>query len=217
MKAARRIQQNLLAASERRLLDWLCARLPGWVTPDQLTALGFLGSVIICAGYALSSLRVEWLWLAIFGYFVSWFGDSLDGSIARWRKIERPSYGYFLDHSVDGIANLIAIGGIGLSPFVRVDAALFALSGYLLLSIHAFLAARVMGEMKLSYLAAGPTELRLMLIAMTLTMFAVGPDPVLANGWSAFDIFAVAVGSLLVILFVVQTLVTARRLRDRTD
>ena len=94
-----RIQENVLARSERRLLTWLCARLPGWVTPDLLTYLGLVGALLVFGGYIGTNHSAEWLWLSIVGYAVHWFGDSLDGSLARFRKIERPRYGYFLDHS----------------------------------------------------------------------------------------------------------------------
>jgi phosphatidylglycerophosphate synthase len=212
MKPIQRIQANLLARAERRALTWICARLPGCVTPDVLTAFGLFGAVVIFCGYALSAADPVWLWAAVAGYVVHWFGDSLDGSLARFRKIERPDFGYFIDHSTDGLANLLMLAGLGLSPFVRLDIALFALAGYLLLSIHAFLAARVIGELRLSYLAAGPTELRLALIAITLAMFAFGAAPVTTSGLTVFDLIVGVVGVVLVILFVVQTLVTARQL-----
>jgi phosphatidylglycerophosphate synthase len=208
-----RIQQNLLAASERRLLNWLCARLPSWVMPDYLTALGFSGAVISAAGYALSTWHVAWLWLAISGYFINWFGDSLDGSLARFRKTERPTFGYFIDHSTDSLANLILIIGLGLSPYVRLDVALFGIAGYLLLSIHTFLAARVVSEFRLSYVAAGPTELRLMLIVMTLCMIAFGPMPLWHTVLTVFDGFIVILASILIILYISQTIATARKLK----
>ena len=207
-----RVQQNLLAASERRLLTWLCARMPGWVTPDLLTAFGMAGAFAVFAGYVASNMHSGWLWLAIGGFFVQWFGDSMDGSLARYRKIERPSFGYFIDHSCDGLANLLSMAGIGLSPFVRLDVALFGLAGYLLLSIHAFLSVRVLGEMKLSYIAAGPTELRLMLIALTLVMMALGTEPGMFGRISGFDLFIGACGAILLLLFLIQTLIAARRL-----
>lgn len=207
-----RIQQNWLAANERRLLNWLCHRMPSWVTPDRLTATGMAGAVMTFAGYVASNIASFWLLLAIAGYVVQWFGDSMDGSLARYRRIERPSYGYFIDHSCDGLATLLILAGIGLSPFVTMNVALIALAGYLLLSIHAFLAARVLGELKLSYLSAGPTELRLMLIGLTIMMMALGTDPGLFGDWSGFDIFVGTVGSILIVLFVGQTLVTGRRL-----
>lgn len=207
-----RIQENLLASSERKLLTWLCRRMPNWVTPDLLTALGLVGALATFVGYAASNHAAGWLWLAVGGYILQWFGDSMDGSLARYRRIERPSFGYFIDHSCDGLTTLMILAGIGLSPFVRLDVALFVLAGYLLLSVHAFLAARVMGELKLSYLAAGPTELRLMLIVLTLAMMWLGPGPGLLGPVSGFDLIMGAAAAVLVLLFVMQTLVTARRL-----
>ncbi|WFL77286.1 CDP-alcohol phosphatidyltransferase family protein [Altererythrobacter arenosus] len=208
-----RIQQNLLARGERRLLNWICARMPSWVTPDQLTFVGMIGAVAIFAGYVLSNYAEEWLWLAIAGYAIHWFGDSTDGSLARFRRIERPRYGYFLDHSCDGLATTLLVVGIGLSPYVALEVALVALAGYLLLSIHAFLSVRVLGELKLSYLNAGPTELRFMLIGLTMAMLNFGHR---GDGWfgpiSGFDIFTGAVGAILLTLFVLQTAATARRL-----
>ena len=207
-----RIQQNFLARSERQLLTWLCAHMPRQVTPDLLTLLGLIGALMTFIGYTASNVGASWLLLAILGYVIQWFGDSMDGSLARYRRIERPSYGYFIDHSSDGLVTLLILAGIGLSPYVTMDVALVALAGYLLLSIHAYLSARVLGEFKLSYLSAGPTELRLMLIALTVMMMVLGDKPGLFGRWSGFDIFVGTVGVILIILFVGQTLVTGRRL-----
>lgn len=207
-----RIQENLLARSERRLLTWICSKLPPWVSPDMLTYFGMVGAFLIFLGYTLSNLGEDWLWLAIVGYVMQWFGDSTDGSLARFRKIERPRYGYFLDHSCDGLATTLVVVGIGLSPYVTLEVALVALAGYLLLSIHAFLSVRVLGELKLSYFNAGPTELRFLLVGLTLAMMAFGHGP----GWfglvSGFDIIVGSVGIILIGLFVMQTAATARRL-----
>lgn len=210
-----RIQQNLLARSERRLLNYLCARLPAWVTPDQLTTLGFIGALMVTAGYILSWLSAWWLLLPVAGYLVNWFGDSLDGSLARWRKIERPAYGYFLDHSVDSLTIFLMIGGLGISPYMRFDVALICVATYLLLAIHTFLAAKVMGEFRLSYMAGGPTELRLMLIAMTGAMGVFGSRDIPSTNMSPFDIFGLGVAGILLALFLFQTFTTARHLRSR--
>ncbi|CCA90800.1 conserved hypothetical protein (plasmid) [Novosphingobium sp. PP1Y] len=207
-----RIQQNLLARSERRILQWLCARMPGWITPDILTALGIVGAVMTFAGYAASNLASHWLWLSIAGYVVQWFGDSMDGSLARFRRIERPAYGYFIDHSCDGLTTVLIVWGLGASPYIDMNVATVALVGYLLLSIHAYLAARVIGEFKLSYLSAGPTELRFMLIGLTLMMMVLGSGKGMFGVTSGFDVFVGAVGTILMILFIIQTLVTGRRL-----
>lgn len=207
-----RIQDNVLARSERRLLTWICAKLPPWVTPDMLTYLGMVGAVLVFFGYTLSNLGEDWLWLTIAGYVIHWLGDSTDGSLARFRKIERPRYGYFLDHSCDGLATTLVVVGIGLSPYVTLEIALVALAGYLLMSIHAFLSVRVLGELKLSYLNAGPTELRFLLIALTLAMMAFGQGPGWFDRISGFDLFVGFVGAILILLFLIQTISTSRRL-----
>lgn len=213
IKPIERIQQNLLARSERRLITWICARLPAWVKPDHLTSLGLFGAFLIGAGYWASKADHHWLWLSVAAYFIHWFGDSLDGSLARFRQIERPRFGYFIDHSTDALGTLMIVGGLGLSPYLKLEVALIALAGYYLLSIHAFLAARVIGEMKLSYVAAGPTELRVMLIGLTIAMWWSGPAEKIYGQHTGFDLLVGAVATILIILFVVQTATTARRIQ----
>ena len=207
-----RIQQSVLTRAERRLLNWLCARLPRWMTPDVLTSLALVAEAAIFLGYAMSNWNPAWLWLSVVGYFAHWFGDSLDGSLARFRQIERPRYGYFIDHSCDGIATLLILGGMGLSPYVRTDIALFGLAAYLLLAINTFLTAKVMGDFPLSHLGAGPTEMRVMLIALTITMFVVGPHSSMFAGFSGFDLFLGALAAVLVVVFLVQTWRTGSKL-----
>ena len=207
-----RIQENLVARLERRVLDRLCAAMPAWATPDMLTALGMLGAFMVFGGYLASNWGGAWLWLSVAGYVVHWFGDSLDGSLARFRRIERPRYGYFLDHSCDGLATTLVVVGIGLSPYVVLEVALIALAGYLLMSIHAFLSVRVMSELRLSYLNAGPTEIRLVLIALTLAMFVAGEERPLYWHLNVFDLIVGAAGIGLIALFAGQTAVMARRL-----
>jgi archaetidylinositol phosphate synthase len=206
----KRIQHNLTARAERRVLDWLCARLPLWLTPDRLTTLGMLGAVMVAAGFGLSNYSRYWLLLAVAGFAVNWFGDSLDGSIARHRKIERPNYGYFIDHSLDALATLLLVLGMAASPYLRMDTALVGLVGYLLLSVHTFIAAKVTGQLQLSFLGGGPTEMRLALIALTAAMFVIGPGetvnwPVGGLAFSPFDVFVAGLGAALIAIFVFQT------------
>jgi archaetidylinositol phosphate synthase len=213
----RRIQENLTAGIERRLLNWICARLPLWWTPDRLTALGFSGAILIALGYIASNWSREWLWLAVFGFIINWFGDSLDGSVARYRKIERPNYGYFIDHSLDSLANTLFVLGMGLSPYLRMDTALVGLAGYLLISIHTFISAKVTGVMSLTYLGGGPTEVRMMLIALTICMYIFGPEawipwPFAGQMFSPFDIFGVVLGTLLGGVFMFHTIRTGAEL-----
>ena len=211
-KPLTRIQGNFLATPERRLLLWFCSRMPQWVSPDLLTATGVLGALGVFTGYAASTVNTIWLWLAIGGYVIQWFGDSMDGNLARFRRIERPSFGYFIDHSCDGLATLLILAGLGLSPFVRLDVSLVALVGYLLLCVHVFLSARVLGELKLSYMAAGPTELRLILVALTFTMLILGSGPQLFVPFSIYDVLVGTVGAVLILLFLAQTVSTGRRI-----
>ena len=212
-----RIQQNVLAVQERRLLNWICPRLPGWVTPDKLTVLALIGAVAIFAGYVGSVDNRNWLWLSVTGYVVHWFGDSLDGSLARFRSIERPRYGYFVDHSADVLGALLILAGLGISPYIRLDVALIALAGYYMLAAHSFLSARVAGELKLTYVSAGPTELRLMLIALTVSMYAVGYNEPQFEGLGVFDLFVGAVGVVLIAIFLFQTLAMTRRLSQQGE
>jgi phosphatidylglycerophosphate synthase len=207
-----RIQQTVLSRAERHLLNWLCARLPRWVTPDMLTSLALVAAAVIFGAYAMSNFNPAWLWLAVAGYFVHWFGDSLDGSLARFRRIERPRYGYFIDHSCDGLAILLILGGMGASPYVRVDIALFALTCYLLLAVNTFLIAKVMGDFHLSHLGAGPTELRVLLIVVTITMFVTGPEANALPSFSGFDLFVGGFSAILLAIFLTQTWRTGRLL-----
>ena len=213
-----RIQHNLLARSERRLIDWLCPRMPAWVTPDRLTMLGLLGAAVTCLGTAMTVVERDWIWLGIAGYLLNWFGDSLDGSLARFRRIERPRFGYFIDHSTDALAIALIAAGFGVSPWVRADIALLTLGAYYMLAIHTFLAARVVSDFRLSYLNAGPTEMRIALIALSLWMYhdRPGGDVTVrlpqAEVFSQFDLVLGALAAILIVLFVLQTLSTARQL-----
>lgn len=214
---ALRVMNGLTAERERRLLHWMARRLPSGIHADHLTALAAFAMVGAAASYAAARHWPGALHLVNLCLLVNWFGDSLDGSLARWRQIERPNYGYFVDHSVDALATLLMVSAIGMSPYMRFDVALIAVIGYLLLAIHSFLAAKVVGEFRLSYMAGGPTELRLMLIAMTGLMPIVGGADVWHTNFSPFDLFGLTISSILVTLFVTQSFATARQLAHRRD
>ncbi len=126
-----RIHNMLLGPLERPALQWLSAHVPRWMDPDVLTFIGILGSLITLAGYWLTNFKSGFLWLATFGFVVNWFGDSLDGTVARFRGIERPKYGYFVDHTVDAFSQVLVFAGLGLSPYVRLEIACLALIGYI--------------------------------------------------------------------------------------
>ena len=211
-----RIQTNVVARRERQFLNWICARLPDWVMPDQLTILGVAGAVLVFASYAASRANPMFLWLASFGLLVHWFGDSLDGSLARHRHIERPIYGYFLDHTVDALCNLMIMAGIGLTLHVRMDVALFALIGYYLLCMYVFINNHLSGVFQLSFLGFGPTELRLCLIAINTWMFFSGHLGLSVGRqfFSCYDGILLFAGVVFTAIFVVRMLVGIRDLRD---
>jgi len=147
---SRRIHRSLLAAAEKTLLVRIAGALPRWVSPDQLTALGLAGAVIVFAGYLLAARDPDFLWLANLGLFLHWFGDSLDGTLARVRGTERVKYGFLLDQSVDVAGDILILAGLGLSPYARLDAALLALTGYHALTIHSLIWNSVAGEHRIS-------------------------------------------------------------------
>ena len=208
----KRIQKNLLAAHERRLLTWLCVRMPRWMTPDILTAIGLAGAALTGIGYAASTSNPLWLMLAIAGFVVQWFGDSLDGSLARFRSIERPSYGYFVDHSCDGITSLFIMVGMGASPYITMSIALFALAGYLLLAIHTFLAAHAIQEFRLSYFNVGPTELRIILIILSAVMLFMDRFGNADAAQLYFDAFVGFCAVIMISVFTAKTWSVSREL-----
>lgn len=174
MKDHKRVNDILLGPLERPALQWLSARMPVWITPDVCTAIGVLGTVIISLGYILSNMDRNFLWLASFGFVVNWFGDSLDGTLARYRHIERPKFGFFIDHTIDTFCQIMIFFGMGLSPYVSFNIASLALVGYLALGVLAYVRIIVAGEFKLSYGKLGPTEIRVIAILLNTSMYFIG-------------------------------------------
>src|SRR3954468_7285106 len=171
--AAPRDKRFLLAHAESRALTWIAARLPKRVLPDHLTALGVLAAIGIAAAYVLLNGDRAWLWAASGLLVVHWLGDSLDGTLARVRKIERPTYGYYLDHLVDAIATALIGIGLGLSSYLLLATGLVIVVAYLVLSINTYLETQALGVFTLGYGRLGPTEARLRLIALN-TALALG-------------------------------------------
>ena len=162
----------LLARHEERVLCWLAARLPARVQPDHLTALGVASAAGIAAAYVLANDSAGWLLAASVLLVVHWFGDSLDGTLARVRGIERPTYGYYLDHLVDALATILIGVGLGLSPHMLLATGLAIVVAYLALSINTYLETHAFGVFTLGYGRFGPTEGRIALVAVNLLLFA---------------------------------------------
>jgi archaetidylinositol phosphate synthase len=173
MATAKRELTFLLARPERRLLWWIAAKLPRCITSNHLTALGVTASLGAAVAYGFSGYDVRWLWLASVLLIVNWFGDSLDGTLARVRKAERPRYGYYLDHIVDAFSTAMIGVGIGLSPFVSFPIAMLLVVLYLALSINVYLESQVFGVFRLAYGVVGPTEARIILIGLNTLLVLV--------------------------------------------
>jgi len=153
----------LLGFLERPALKWLAAHMPAWVSPDMMTVLGVVASMMIFISYTLTHISPDFLWLANLGFILNWMGDSLDGTLARHRNIERPRYGFLIDHWVDAISTLLIFMGLGLSPYVDLTVASFGIIAYLLLSIMVYLITYVtsptwgLAPQKFAYLQSSQT------------------------------------------------------------
>ncbi|HLO17529.1 MAG TPA: CDP-alcohol phosphatidyltransferase family protein [Anaerolineales bacterium] len=174
IKKHQRINNILLGPLERPVLKWLAAHMPTWITPDVCTAIGVLGAFGVGISYILSIYNKNFLWLASIGFFLNWFGDSLDGTLARHRHIERPIFGFFVDHTTDAFSAMVIFLGLGLTPYVSFNVACLALIAYLLLCVLVFLRTCVVGEFKISYSYLGPTEIRAVAVLLNIAMYFGG-------------------------------------------
>ena len=206
-----RINDILLGPLERPALAWLVKIMPPWMTPDILTLIGTFAALLIMVSYWLTNIHIGFLWLASFGFILNWFGDSLDGNLARYRNIQRPKYGFFVDHIADTLNEMMIFLGIGLSPFVDFRIACLALIGYLMMSILVYVKTYVTGVFQLSYAKLGPTEIRALAILVNIIVF-FGGNPMIKIGqtsYSFFNIILSGVAVLLVVFYVVSGLKTA--------
>lgn len=172
---ATRIQESVTSGLERRALLWLAARMPTWVTSDQLTLLGFVAMILAGASYLLARWHPVGLLLATGCLALNWFGDSLDGTLARVRNRQRPRYGFYVDHMVDSFGALFIMSGLAASSYVDWRVAMAMLVAFLLLSIESYLASYTLGIFRLSFAKFGPTEIRI-LLAVGNTVLWFRPD-----------------------------------------
>jgi len=170
-RQATRVHGSFLATAEKRALIWMAERMPGWVNSDHLTGLGFVAQVGVGVCYALSVWDRRMLLAAIACLFLNWFGDSLDGTLARVRQQQRPRYGFYVDHMIDSVGAVAMMGGLALSGYMHPAIAIGLLIAFLLLSIQSYLATYTLGEFHLSLWHFGPTELRVLLTIGNLALF----------------------------------------------
>jgi archaetidylinositol phosphate synthase len=211
-----RRKQFLLARAEARALEWIASRLPARVMPDHMTALGVLAAVGIAAAYLLSNVHPAWLWAASALLVVHWLGDSLDGTLARVRGTERPRYGYHLDHLVDALATALIGLGLGLSPYMLLSVGLLIVIAYLILSINTYLETQAFGVFALGYGGVGPTEVRLLLIALN-TAIALGAGlgfSVGDLGLTVLDLVGLAIAGVMIAALISRAARNLRRLAE---
>jgi phosphatidylglycerophosphate synthase len=201
-----RVQESLLAPLERRLLIWLARRMPEWVTPDLLTAVGFAAMLMAGVSYGLArwwppALLLVNVWLAL-----NWFGDSLDGTVARVRNKQRPRYGFYVDHVIDTVGALAVMGGLAFSGYMTPLVALGLLSAFYILSINTYLAAYSLRVFRLSFWKFSPTEVRVLLAVGNA--FALDRPVVRVPGgrYLLFDVSGVIAITVMLIIFVIAAL-----------
>jgi phosphatidylglycerophosphate synthase len=159
---------SVLAAVEKKALVWMAKRLPRWVSSDHLTLLGFAAMLLAGIAYWLANRNPLALLLVVLALGVNWFGDSLDGTLARVRNQQRPRYGFYVDHVLDLMGTLVLLAGLALSGYMSPLIALGMLAAYLMVAAEEFLATHVRQVFHLSFLRIGPTELRIILAIGTV-------------------------------------------------
>jgi archaetidylinositol phosphate synthase len=209
-----RVQESWVATAEKRALLWLAARTPQQIGPDHLTILGLAAQIGAGVCYALASRNR----LALLGVIVclalNWLGDSLDGTLARFRQRLRPRYGFYVDHMVDSFGALALMGGLALSGYMHPWIAIGLLLAFLVLSIQSYLATHALGEFRISFWRFGPTELRILLAVGNLALFWRPVVHLFGGIYRLFDVGG-AIGltgmGLMVIVFTLQNTVRLYR------
>jgi archaetidylinositol phosphate synthase len=205
--SATRINRSLTAALEKRALEWMAVRTPRWVTSDRLTLLGFAAQIACGGCFALASQDRRFLLGAVVCLALNWLGDSLDGTLARVRHIERPRYGFYVDHMADVFGSVALMLGLGCSGFVHWSVAIAMLLAFLVLAAESYLATYTLSRFELSQGIFGPTEIRIVL--------AIGALELIRSPWGTifghrFLLFDVGGAIAATIMFAMALMVTGR-------
>lgn len=188
---AKRVQQSLLSGVEKRVLIWMAERLPRRINADHLTLLGFASMIAAGVCYAFARTWAPALLLVNLLLALNWFGDSMDGTIARVRNKQRPRYGYYVDHIIDAMSALFLFAGLGFSGYMSERVAIGMLTGYLLLSINSYLATHSMGVFSISWWKFSPTEMRILLAAGNTAAYFFPYTSILGPRYLFFDVAGV--------------------------
>jgi len=185
---AQRAQVSLLAPVEKKALLWLARHTPAWINPDHLTALGLASMLGAGLSYWYASRSRTGLWLVIVCLALNWLGDSLDGTLARYRNRQRPRYGFYVDHVVDALGTFFLLAGLGLSGYMSERIAMGLLIVYFLLTIEVYLATYTLGTFHLSFWKFSPTELRILLMIGNVALMFRPVAPILGGRYRLFDV-----------------------------
>jgi len=195
---------------EAPALRFLLKRMPSWCMPNHLTALGVAGAALAFVGYALTSIDLAFIWLATLGVVLNWFGDSLDGQLARHRHICRNRFGFYLDHMSDLYSQMLITIGIGLTAFVDMEYALLMQAAYLAIMVHAMVALHTQGELRIAYFSLGPTEARLLTIGFNALVLVIPHDTIIRLGELEMNTPEALIGSAAILLSVITLIATWR-------
>jgi phosphatidylglycerophosphate synthase len=207
-----RIQENVLSRVERRTLIWLATRMPSAINSDHLTGLALVAMIGAGASYWLASVTPLGLVLATVCLAINWFGDSLDGTVARVRQRQRPRYGYYVDHVVDAVGAFALFAGLALSGYMSPGVAAVVLLAYYLLCVEVYLAAHAIGRFQMSFFAMGPTELRILLALGNVALALHPTATILGQTFNLFDVGGVIGAGGLAITFLYSAARNTRRL-----
>ena len=207
-----RREMSVLASLERRCLVWLAARLPSWINSDHLTVLALVAMLATGASYYASQFNRVALLGAILGLAANWFGDSLDGTLARVRGHQRPRYGFYVDHVIDCVGVLFVVAGLALSGFMSPVVAMGLLIAYFMLSIEVYLATYCLTVFRMSFWGVGPTELRILLAIGTLALWSDPRPEILGQPYRLFDVGGVVAIVSLAVTFIVSAARNTRAL-----
>jgi archaetidylinositol phosphate synthase len=209
---AERIQGSILTPLEKRLLNWLAGRMPPWVNSDHLTLLGFAAMFLTGLCYYLASRQPVFLIMGSFCLALNWFGDSLDGTLARYRKRQRPRYGFYVDHVVDAFGIAFVTVGLGLSGYMSPIVAIGFLAAYFLMNIEIYLTTYTLGEFKLSYGILGPSELRVVVAVGNLFLLSRKTVHLWGHNFLLCDISAVVAIAIFLTIAIVSSIQHTMRL-----
>jgi archaetidylinositol phosphate synthase len=217
-KNATRVQDSVTSVLERKALLWIAAHLPFWVNSDHLTFLGFVAMALAGCSYFLAHWHPFGLLLATIFLGLNWFGDSLDGTLARVKNRQRPRYGFYVDHMIDSFGALFLMAGLGLSGYVDWRIAMGMLIAFLLLSIETYLASYTLGVFRLSFAKLGPTEIRILLGLGNFVLWLHPNMRVPGLSWRLFDFAGLVAIPIMGIMVVTAALWhTAELYRQETQ